>query len=131
MPGRHPGEQLARLRLFGAAVGQQLDQLAGGAAHPPLVLHRDPQIVEDAAQVSGEPLLVRDRAELDVDPRLADRSVAASPPWSRPPLRPGRPDQPGLGRAVACGGDRMRHAATSCARPAPGGRSGGCRPRAG
>ena len=76
MPGRQPGEQFARLRLLRAAVGQRLDEFAGGAAHPPLVLHRDPQVIEDTAQVCGEALLVRYLAELDVDPRLADRPVA-------------------------------------------------------
>ncbi len=50
--GRQPGEQLAGLGLLRAAVGEQLDEVAGGGPHAALVLHRDPQVVEDAAQVA-------------------------------------------------------------------------------
>ena len=73
MARRQPGEQLARLGLLRAAVGELLDQVAGGGPHAALVLHRDPQVIKDAAQVGGEALGVVDVPELDVDPRLADR----------------------------------------------------------
>ena len=78
---------LASVLLRAAGVGEQLDQVAGGGPHAPLVLHRDAQVVKDAAQVGGEPLGIVNGAELDVHPGLADRvgaGAAAPVPWAAP-----------------------------------------------
>ena len=70
--GRQPGEQLAGLGFLRTArVGEHLDEVAGGGPHAALVLHRDPQVVEDPPQVAGQVVVV-DVTEFDVDPGLSD-----------------------------------------------------------
>jgi hypothetical protein len=98
---RQPRQQLAYLGLLRSpgggqrGIGQRRDQFPGGAAHPALVFHRHPEVIEHPAQVGLQALLVGDASGLHVDPGLGHPSGGSASDGSAPDG-----SSPGLARHV-------------------------------